>query len=536
MYNEHKQNDYAEDLNGNTLHISEVTKTGRKGYFCPACHNELQAIKPKLRIRSYFRHDAKLVKNKGKCTYSNETYRHKLAKEALQRLKRIKVPSLYKYPPSESIESHLPNLIRKAEFIHANKVEIELTFFEDENGEIRWGRNHVEEKHLLIRPDATFFNNKGKPILFIELIATHKITTEKQIKLKRLGINTVWVKVPKSTPAEIEKAFLNTANTKWAYNYEQEESEYLPIPIGNITEVPEIDEEQRKLFEETFECRAAEIRNLVRSIGRCLESEYYTSIESGLRQDLSRIKNSAEKSRNEWESLQERIRGDVYRKFRERRKAVEDRRTELESTYSNLENRYYRKKHELEREKELVEEEVRSTIAGLGEGEESFENRKSEIGRRIEEARANQEQERRRTTEIRSIIEQQPEQQEEYIKDIRERFRRYSEEAAYRFASDKEQEEKRTIEIIAKREGLPERYEREEKSIEAAESNLLRECLERIKERNAPGNLPLPNGYKELLQTKSILDNFNDRIESFKRIRKARESFRTGAYKSWYRH
>lgn len=93
-YNE-ENNVYANNVKGKVIHISEAC-SGRKGYFCLGCERELQAIISKIENRiSYVRHDLKAVKNQKKCTYSDETYRHKLAKEILQRIKKIKVPVVY---------------------------------------------------------------------------------------------------------------------------------------------------------------------------------------------------------------------------------------------------------------------------------------------------------------------------------------------------------------------------------------------------------------------------------------------------------
>ena len=50
-------------------------------------------------IRHHFAYDPKDAENKGKCSFSDETYRHQLAKDSLQYIKQITVPALYKYSP-----------------------------------------------------------------------------------------------------------------------------------------------------------------------------------------------------------------------------------------------------------------------------------------------------------------------------------------------------------------------------------------------------------------------------------------------------
>ena len=64
-----------------------------------------------------------------------------------------------------------------------------------------------KEKFLLIQPDVAFFDKDETPILLIEIVATHKVDPEKIVKIKRLGIDTVQVKVPKDSPQEIENCF-----------------------------------------------------------------------------------------------------------------------------------------------------------------------------------------------------------------------------------------------------------------------------------------------------------------------------------------
>lgn len=267
-----KNNVYAYNIEHKEIHVSKA-ESGKKGYFCLGCEREMQAVISKKQNRiSYFRHDPKAVKGKGKCTYSDESYRHKLAKDILQRTKFIKVPSLYKYPPIG--QKGKEYLLSESIIIEAAMVGIEKSFFENENGGICWGKkNEVNEKYLLFRPDVTFFDKNNNPILLIEIVVTHKIKEDKLIKIKRLGINTVQVTIPKSSPEEIEKCFSNTNRIKWIYNYEQESSIYIQTTDRDSETLLSADEIQRKLFEESFTCRKAEIAYLIRIIKECMESK-----------------------------------------------------------------------------------------------------------------------------------------------------------------------------------------------------------------------------------------------------------------------
>ncbi len=388
---EDKQNDWALDINRKRIHISQA-QSGRKGYYCPACSQEMLACLSEI-IRSHFKHDFRDVEHKGKCTFSNETFRHKIGKEILQRIKQIKVPALNKYPPKG--EEGRPMRVRKGETIRAHRVEIEMPFYEDQQGEVKWGRiDQVDEKNLLIQPDVAFFDKSGHPTLLIELVATHKPDEDKLAKLKRLGINTVLVRLPKGTEEEIEATFAVSSSTRWAYHYEEQITEYVPVPARNQNDLSEADVEQRKLFEETFECRAAEVRNLLRAIKKCLGGEHYRAAEGGLRQEISRVAGIADGESHELQGIRRAIRERLDESVGDRRGAIEDRRRELSAKESQLYQRYQSKRRALsdqvektERQTGLVEEEISGTIERLGGGQGSYREQGEELDKRIERAR-----------------------------------------------------------------------------------------------------------------------------------------------------
>src|SRR5438045_3081408 len=97
-----KLNKFAHDVKGELIYIMDAA-SGRRGYFCRGCKQEMQAVWAQKELReSYFRHDAKDLELNQKCTYANETARHSLAKQILQRIRKIKVPPLY-VSPSDGI-------------------------------------------------------------------------------------------------------------------------------------------------------------------------------------------------------------------------------------------------------------------------------------------------------------------------------------------------------------------------------------------------------------------------------------------------
>lgn len=273
------------------IHISEAV-SGKKGYYCMGCGRELQARKGDINIH-HFAHDPLEIKKSGSCSFNNETYRHQLAKSILLRLKKIKVPDVCKYPSLE--RSGATFLLRSAHFITAHTAQQEIQFYEDEAGQIQYGQNinfaHTPQKDLLIQPDVAFFDETGKPILLIEMVATHRITDEKLLKIRRLGIDTVQVNVPKGSPIDIENAFSNPQKIKWVYNHEQEQADYLSISKGSYSRVSLIDEWERDLIQsiETAKCAKIRISNLIRTIGKCLESESYRIAEQAIRQQISNV-------------------------------------------------------------------------------------------------------------------------------------------------------------------------------------------------------------------------------------------------------
>lgn len=366
----HVDNIYALDVNSKEVYIGDVER-GRKGYFCIGCEKEMQAVKPKT-IRAYFRHDVRFDPVEKKCTYSDETYRHKLAKEILQTERKIKVPALYKYPPKG--EAGEPILISKSRYVEASHVSNELFFYEDEDGEVRFGRNKdVKDRYLLVKPDVTFFDKNRKPILLIELVATHKADDEKKIKLKRLGIDAVEVTIPKDSPEAIGEAFKKSSRTKWLYSYEQDTAKYISVPFSSAEGVQSIDEFQRKLFEESFKCRAAQIRNLIHGFGRCVGSERYRVVERNLKSEISRVERNTETVRNRWREVCDRGREEAKKNISEEIERYNSEKAALEEGVlrlkgvqgefqehsEELEGRYIAKGTELEEQKGNLDKEER---------------------------------------------------------------------------------------------------------------------------------------------------------------------------------
>ena len=230
VYDEHF--DFAfRERDQKEIHITEVPpeEKGKKGYRCLGtnCGNQLIAISVRKNPnhKPYFKHaPVNIKKGEKACSFSNRKYREALASSILTRLKSIKVPPVYKVNP-ENLEEY--KLIEESKFINAHRVQSEVTFYEDKEGVIQYGKNpQIDKKYIVRRPDVVFFDKEDNPILFIELVVTNKLDDDKIADLYRLGIDTIQIQIPKTSEEDIEKCFSTIKNTKWVYNEKESKTNY----------------------------------------------------------------------------------------------------------------------------------------------------------------------------------------------------------------------------------------------------------------------------------------------------------------------
>lgn len=579
---ETKNNVYARTIQHDVIHISEAA-SGRKGYYCMGCDREMQAVHSKYENRiSYFRHDAQDVKNKGKCTYSDETYRHKLAKEILQRIKTVKVPAVYKFP-AKGIDGKA-YLLSPSKLVQANRVENELYFYEDDNGEIKWSKTvSFKAEHLLFRPDVAFFNSDDKPILLIELVATHKVSMDKFIKMKRIGIDAIEILIPKTSPEEIELNFSVVEKTKWLHNNEEADTEYIPNAERNSAAVPPVDEDQGKLFEEDATCRSAEIGNLIRSINRCLESKQYTDVRDKLELEIQRVETNTDRDRGRLLDIRDHHRKRVEENLRPQTEQYQDEEREFQSGVANLEGRYIKKKGEYQSEDSRITKEDRRITEEIEEAERTIRiyglsvvEGRNEIDRSEGRIRADIEKEQRRARSLGQYRKQ--------LTDEEERFERS-------LAGDEVEARRKYDEISGgiresigsinrRRDGLPEKYNRIEKAIpgefgyfeESASSNnkrigrqlgerieeaktrqkelpekfrrkeielrdehdeIRRQITESINDRSHKGSARFSRKLETLVGDLRLLKDLSRLHREVERIREAKEAIDSTSYKTW---
>ncbi|WP_447636928.1 hypothetical protein [Flavobacterium microcysteis] len=531
--NPKEQNEYANNVKGDPIFILDA-ESGRKGYWCIGCEAEMEAVRRKKNLlhKSYFRHIAKDVK-KGEipCSFSNQDFRHNLAIDILQRTKRIKVPNLYKYAP----DGKTAILIKEASFIEAHSVKAELSFYEDEDGNVLFGKNpDIDIKNLLIRPDVTFFDRNDKPILLIEIVVSHKLNDEKKAKIRRLGIDTIQVIIPKDSPENIAKNFLVTKNTKWVFNHDEQNTNYFQLPSGHTEGISQIDELQMGLLRESIICRKNQISNLLRSITRCVESQLYKRVEFNIGQEISRIEKATREHQSRLDEIQAGIESEIYSELGNRRDELDKTEEEFRKIYSDLEGRYCRKRNLLREEQEDTNREIEIRYRG-GRTEEDirseFERTKREYNYQETDIDSEQESIRRHEKRIIGNIDEDTAFENNFggaEKSFREEFEtleRKEQENFERIREDLEskingyREFKAEVEI-----GIRSEFEREYQQV-----------VERVNNRDLQGGDELSERIKIILELRGLFGSYSNGKETLERCRKGIEFVKNDTWKEWNR-
>lgn len=323
----------AYDEAGNRIEIKNAL-SGANGYFCIGCKASMIAHKPQTRdISPYFRHHPKDVKINRNCKWSDESTRHKLAKDILQMTKYIKVPDVFKFPPDGI---GLGYLIKESEIIQAHTVESEMSFFEDDDYNIQWRHLNITEQTIiksknrtLIRPDIAFFDIQGKPILLVEIHSTHKVNEKKTLKINRIGIDTVEVRLPTDSFDSINTCFDKTSFTKWKFNHEEQNTTYIPISNSSRERISSLYENEEGIYEASFKCRKNQIGNLIRTLEQCLELESYTTIERDFKSEIFEVERDTKRYTRRLQELQKKYKTRIEGEFAEEESEFRDRENEF---------------------------------------------------------------------------------------------------------------------------------------------------------------------------------------------------------------
>ncbi|MBA0883040.1 coiled-coil domain-containing protein [Flavobacterium undicola] len=548
-----EQNEYAKNVKEEPIYILEA-ESGRKGYWCMGCGEEMEAVRKIKNIhhKSYFRHCAKDVEIERKCTFSNQDYRHRLAIDILQRTKRIKVPNLYKYAPDDSQAI----LLEETKFIEAHSVRAELTFYENDEAGVHWGKNpEIDNKNLLIRPDVTFFDVHGKPILLIEIVVSHKLDDDKKAKIKRLGINTIQITIPKDSPENIAKNFQITKNTKWVFNHVEQNTNYFQLSNRTSERILPLDPIEMGFFRESFVCRENQIRNLIRGLRKCVESQYYRNTERKLESELSRVKENSERNRERLEQLRIKHRESVESRYRESYDILEREesefehsfydaqkqlyeeynreQTEIEQRYANLEGRYLAKIESINKEQAIVNREIKFRYRAGRTEEDIRREFESEETRIVDELNSTKREERYIEESIQSESGFEENFEGERLKleneerELEQKFaelERHEQEEFDRLRKKFLSDEGATGEFtkFAVEERIRSDYEREYQQI-----------IERVNNRDVQSGDELSEKIKTILELRGLFDNYDDVQTALERLRKGRTIIKNGSYKEW---
>lgn len=505
--------DWALLENGLRVHISDVTSFGRKGYFCPGekCGKPLQAVSRKDPMkRNYFRHDHNFLDKDFQCEYADETYRHKVAKEILIALCQIKLPQIKKFPPI-GIGGE-PNILQDFMILKASKALPELTFYLDELGELHWTKAvNPDKAEVIVRPDVTFFNDTEKPILFIELVATNDIDPEKSAKLRRIGVDTVRVKVPRHNEEEIRRTFFVTEYTFWEYSRLESETEYTKsLSRRDYEGISQFDLEQKELFRESARCRAARIRSLICEIRMYLESESNTPIARELQVEIDSITRHEAELTKQLLKIQRSIRERVQKEYKDQKERIETTLEEERDEFKSLEQGYKEDGCRLENERERTRRSI---------------NKEEGVVRQIESKWWHEEQARTQLRDHGKRLREDTEQNIIRLSELREIIDRLKAEESILLNKENQirKEEKRIRE--------------EEERIAEGGNGIKQEYFDYgyklIQGRNFEPDFPLPRSYKGLLRARQYIGDIRTCEQEEERLKKAKEYFESGAYKSW---
>lgn len=517
-----EQNLHARNIKGDEVYILEVEK-GRKGYYCIGCDAEMEGVRSKIVGRKqFFRHIPLDVSQPERtCTFSNEGYRHKKAILYLLAEKRIKVPSLYKFPPKES-EGGLQK-ITSSHYIEAENVSAGLSFYENNLGAVKFGKSEIiEEKNLLFRPDVIFFDKNNDPILLIEIVDKHKIKPDKLAKIRRIGIDTIRINIPSDSLENIYNNFHITNNTKWVYNNAKERTEYLSISKKSGKELSQDHEIERKFFEESFECRKSEISNLIRGIGKSLGSEQFKGSIQDFGSEISRVETNTKLAENELKKRRNGIEKRVQESFR-----TEERKLELaEEKFREKAIKFY---EESERESEQSED----TAAGIENDIRGEETNLEERYRGKDNSLREEEEEV--DIKLRLIEENRISSEgiESTTKDLRGKIKSISTEDKQREGIFRKEKSKFFERKRVETENEGKRFELDKDELQERERATVLKLREEFPDGDYKRNPEFAKRARRLRDAREYIYDFNALEHNRKRYRAAWECFKSGAYKNW---
>ncbi|MCL2328537.1 MAG: hypothetical protein FWC39_08510 [Bacteroidetes bacterium] len=197
-------------LQGEKLkHISEVSNGLKCECICPACEKKLIARNGGTKKIPHFAH----YKNP-ECRYGAQTAVHLLAKEILEKSKKIKIPPILPTFINTEIEKTNDGFISHGELLETKECYINID------------KVYLEKKlrHKFIPDVIIVAKNKQ---LIVEIAVTHFVGRKKLDKIKKEQISALEIDLSKienfNSIDELEHLIIeNIENKEWLYNHYEE--------------------------------------------------------------------------------------------------------------------------------------------------------------------------------------------------------------------------------------------------------------------------------------------------------------------------
>lgn len=553
MYYVPKENDenheYACSVTyGGVIHISNVKESGRNDFTCLGCNKPMQAILRKIHgQKPYFRHDVTDVPVYERCPFSNVQARRTIALEAIQLDKQLRLPPIYKLPPKGTAGLAIP--LQGAQTIYFGSVKRHLHCFETPGGDLMLGNEPASENDLhLFTADAVGYDEDDNPILLI-LVSDgkrKKIDVDLMAALPILGIDAVVITPPPSTPEEIYKAVMTGKNIKWLYNNDERKFNYYSLSADLPAGVPAADVDAGFLFEETFDCRTAEINNLIRTFNKFLGTESYRKAEQHNRRTIGETELAITRAGERRAEFEERYRAASESAHQRELDDVDERRNrlgtakaEFSGNYQDLDERYRRKKRELDEAARVLESSIRAAELAPNSSGRSIAARRSEIERIDQSARRRMdelfERELRSVDSQRTGIERTLPSEGAAIERLRElvakepgRLERLLHEKATEFDQLEANETAAIKQLQTDGENLAERFGKQFE-------DLRNRTTQAAEERDAEGITGFSRRLKAILDGRGYLLAITDAQSDYRRHRTAKEFLESPAGEAWLR-
>jgi len=353
--------------------------------------------------------------------------------------------------------------------------------------------------------------------------------------------------IPKASPAEIDQVFEHTRSTKWLYNNDEINTEYIRVPSGDTEGISHIDEEQRQLFAESNRCRNAQIRNLIQRIGKVLGSQSYRDIESRVEFEISRVAKNTEELQDRLINEEASIRTRIETKSEEQTKRIDEQICDVEKQYSDLEERYIRKNGEIEESRKRLigsignlHYKIRSISGNSTEREYDHRREVENIERKIGDIELDIDgifnDTRTSTERYYEHVKQEEEiirRDQSYRAELPERSKRRICEMVEKYRQEEEGIDENITRNESIRGGFAEQAQRNEDELREEFAILNQSSIDEIEKGNFGENPYLSREYEALLSAERHVRDYVKLQCYYSRLTKIRKFIESVEYKNW---